>query len=1252
MYENCIEKFNCNRYPNGCSVHCYRALGQHESVTDSNGFQVKTCCPETVTVFPQDRIYEGPAGRNGSDGKDLEFKWIYTDTEVRLAVREKGTETWYNSPSLIGPQGPEGKQGLPGERGPKGDNGMQGPRGEQGIQGIQGIQGEKGPKGDVGNIGPQGPQGIQGPKGDKGDTPYIQNGNWWINGVDTGVAVNSNYVLPNASTESLGGIKVGDNLEATEEGVLSVVDVPKFDDETVLSGEVIEVDSPLEMESNLHISGNSEQDSRSGKNLLNPIRESSTKNGLTMTNNGDGSYTIKGTATQNTSFPLTKLSEFPINLISGKTYILSRTIIAGSNANLDTTIGVKDENENISYNYITSNANTKTPTNNYTVNNFDAYIGNGRTVDCTFKVQLEEGTEATEWEPYGAMPSPDYPAEIRSVKSKSDNLLPFPYYSPNTYTHNGVTFTVNSDSSVTINGTATANATFTLVSLSNQDLLLKGRFILSCENDQDSNVVFRGSYKKDDGSDAYLSTNYVYNLTKETAVNLYLVILSGQTVSNLTVHPMINYGKKALPWQPAGYVPVEAKVEGKNLFDEVSLLGNFLDNGYYSFGIATLENILNPKINEIKGFKIETQYTISFTGYFTTGIWTKFTFYYTDGTSNSKSFSENKAANYVFTSTLGKTIDHIGVERTYWADGKVIFIKENTLQLEEGSTATSYEPYRLTAIELPLGDIELRSTPDGTKDTFKRVDGVWNKVSNIESTMLDGINNQFVQQSSSEVNTIWMSDSVYSVKTNTEIISNRFKRATPDLYREDGIGIYTENDRIKCAFGLNSELTTLELANAWLTSNPTEAIFKLETPTYTPITDETLIKALDELEQIILHKGYNRITVTSVNGVKAQLELNIPNTAKITNVETTEASLDMLVPVVLNFGGVQVKVPLLEENQMTINPATGLVKVNALEIAGEKAATEKYVNDALANVSVEGATVYDVISTATTQTDVAKDMVSSINKVYQDYLNNKNSMINLYTSFTDVNSVPYAGVYTIKSVTNTTLTLESQIMKLSKTRNTNSGVTSNTTIIVTCSATITDGVITNCSLYSGYVSNDAYFLETSYNYPTPYAPRYDGSPATKKYVDDRGIKVLEASTDNVIDFNTLTEPGSYLIKNVLGTTTTNFTDASDTTASAVNLIVEVRTTAAGAVVVNQYAYRAGAMLKRDNNSGGNWSEWSNKTSPSLISEGTLGGRVQANSTAVAASVSTQQVRNIAIGTSDLTAGSSSLTTGAVYFCYE
>ena len=269
MYEDCIEKFNCNRYPNGCSVHCYRALGQHESVTDSNGFQVKTCCPETVTVFPQDRIYEGPAGRDGLDGKDLEFKWIYTDTEVRLAVREKGTETWYNSPSLIGPQGEQGIQGLTGERGPKGDAGMrgaqgpkgdtgaqgpqgsvgprgatgpQGPKGDAGAKGDKGDTGDRGPKGDKGDTGPQGPEGSVGPKGEPGYTPYIgDNGNWFINGQDLGVAASSGYTLPTASATSLGGIKVGNNLSIDENGVLSSTasggsDVDKIKINSGLSG--------------------------------------------------------------------------------------------------------------------------------------------------------------------------------------------------------------------------------------------------------------------------------------------------------------------------------------------------------------------------------------------------------------------------------------------------------------------------------------------------------------------------------------------------------------------------------------------------------------------------------------------------------------------------------------------------------------------------------------------------------------------------------------------------------------------------------------------------------------------------------------------------------------------------------------------------------------------------------------------------------------------------------------------------------
>lgn len=60
---------------------------------------------------------------------------------------------------------------------------------------------------------------------------------------------------------------------------------------------------------------------------------------------------------------------------------------------------------------------------------------------------------------------------------------------------------------------------------------------------------------------------------------------------------------------------------------------------------------------------------------------------------------------------------------------------------------------------------------------------------------------------------------------------------------------------------------------------------------------------------------------------------------------------------------------------------------------------------------------------------------------------------------------------------------------------------------------------------------------------------------------------------------------------------------------------------------------------------------SHNQAASTITAGTLAGQVVANATAVA-TVGTSQVRNIHAGTSDMTAGSSSLTSGAIYLQYE
>lgn len=51
--------------------------------------------------------------------------------------------------------------------------------------------------------------------------------------------------------------------------------------------------------------------------------------------------------------------------------------------------------------------------------------------------------------------------------------------------------------------------------------------------------------------------------------------------------------------------------------------------------------------------------------------------------------------------------------------------------------------------------------------------------------------------------------------------------------------------------------------------------------------------------------------------------------------------------------------------------------------------------------------------------------------------------------------------------------------------------------------TITNGKVTNINSLNSISNGLGQYLETNYNYSTPYTPKYGGSPATKKYVDDK-----------------------------------------------------------------------------------------------------------------------------------------------------
>lgn len=154
------------------------------------------------------------------------------------------------------------------------------------------------------------------------------------------------------------------------------------------------------------------------------------------------------------------------------------------------------------------------------------------------------------------------------------NKLPYNYYNGNSKTVNGITFTVNKDRSITANGTSTANAQFSITNPDNY-AIVAGSYKLVGENNTYTKKAIRGSYKKADGTIKYISSDSSFTIPEgATNVHLYVVILQGETVNNVTFYPMLlNLTETDLTFEAGGASPSPdypspiENVEGKNKFD-------------------------------------------------------------------------------------------------------------------------------------------------------------------------------------------------------------------------------------------------------------------------------------------------------------------------------------------------------------------------------------------------------------------------------------------------------------------------------------------------------------------------------------------------------------------------------------------------------------------------------------------------------------------------------------------------------------
>nr|DAX25685.1 MAG TPA: hypothetical protein [Caudoviricetes sp.] len=337
------------------------------------------------------------------------------------------------------------------------------------------------------------------------------------------------------------------------------------------SGETLNVTDSSDLKpKRLKVFGKSEQLKTTGAQLFDANKlESKQSDGITITNNGDGSFTINGTSTGYPGTSYNTALENGMYYISTKDEVdvknIFRVRIRKNDSYEDKGVGTSfkiDGTEDQVQIYIQADTGL-------TFNNVVIYP------------MLNAGSTALPWEPYTGRkpsPSPEYPQEIKipgsdgslEVRVFGVQLITKTYTSA---TINGITYTVNDDGSVTANGKATSNSFFLLSMLPKvNDVFLSGGKSESISIVY-TNMVNKGY--KDVGNGIYIPNQFDYEKYPNSRIQIQ--ITEGTTVTNEIIRPMLNAGSTALPWEPCKLQPLTLSIPNGLPGIPVDSGGNYTD---------------------------------------------------------------------------------------------------------------------------------------------------------------------------------------------------------------------------------------------------------------------------------------------------------------------------------------------------------------------------------------------------------------------------------------------------------------------------------------------------------------------------------------------------------------------------------------------------------------------------------------------------------------------------------------------------
>lgn len=270
-----------------------------------------------------------------------------------------------------------------------------------------------------------------------------------------------------------------------------------------------------------------------------------TKNGVTFTDNGDGSITINGTPTALTSHILAAGKFF-------SRYVICK--LGGSFTEDGLCISLTgDKNADVGFAFET----------NVGQGGFlYLLVGEGNTYDnVTVYPQLEYGTVATPYTPY--VPND----KAVTVKSCGKNLLQYPY-KKSTETVNGITFTDNGDGSITVNGTATSQAQYIIIGKADNFILPAGTYTVSGMPVTTESIAIYTSKGQDWGNKI---TKY-YDGTETFFINI--TVNKGATADNLVIYPQLEYGTTATAYE----LYIEGETKETYIHNDINVLSAIAPN--------------------------------------------------------------------------------------------------------------------------------------------------------------------------------------------------------------------------------------------------------------------------------------------------------------------------------------------------------------------------------------------------------------------------------------------------------------------------------------------------------------------------------------------------------------------------------------------------------------------------------------------------------------------------------------------------